>query len=67
MTYDDHIGKKLSEAGGIQDTIDAVQDSPERETFETVDLAYGTVEDILDVSENGVQGLRSTPDGAEVG
>ena len=66
MTYDDHIGKKLSEAGGVQDTIGTVQDSPDSEPLEAVGLVDSTVEGILNLGENGVQGLHSTPDGAEV-
>ena len=67
MTYDDHIGKKLSEAGGVQDTIDTVQDRPDSETLEAVDLVDGIGEDILNLGENGVQGSHSALDGAEVG
>ena len=67
MKYDDRIDKELSEAGDVQETINTVQNSPDSETLEAVDLVDGTGEDILNLGENGVEGLHSTLDGAEVG
>ena len=67
MTYEDHICKELSEAGGIQETICIVQNSPDSETLEAVDLVDGTGEDTLDLGENWVQGFHSRPGSVEVG
>ena len=67
MMYYDRIGKELGEAGGVQETISTVQNSPDSETLEAIDLVDGTGEDILNLGENGVEGLHSTLDGAEVG
>ena len=58
MTHDDHTGKEISEAGGVQETIDTAQNSPGSETPEAVDFIDGTGED-------RVQGFHSAPDGAE--
>ena len=66
-THDDYICKEFSEAGGVQETIDALQNSPGSETLEAVDFVNGIGEDILNLGEDGIQGFHSTPDGAEVG
>jgi hypothetical protein len=64
MTHNDHTGKELGEAGGIQETVDTLQNS---ETLEAANFVDGTGEDILNLGEDWVQSFHSTPDGAEVG
>ena len=67
MTHDDHIGKEVSEAGGIQEAIDTLQNSLDSESVEVVDFADGAGQDILNLGEDGVQSFQGIPDSAKVG
>ena len=67
MTHNDHIGKELGEASRVQETIDTLQNIPGSEALEAVNVVDGAVEDILDLSEDGIQNFHGTLDGIEVG
>lgn len=67
MTHNDHIGKELGEASRVQETIDSLQNIPGSETLEAVNVVDSTVEDVLDLIEDGIQNFHGTLDGIEVG